>query len=37
MGVLEDKDQNFEQHTNKTVKKGNKIVGIITHYIEYTN
>ena len=37
MGVLVDKDQHFQQHINKTVKKGNKIAGIITHYIEYTN
>ena len=37
MGVLVDKDQHFKQHINKTVKKGNKIAGIITHYIECTN
>ena len=37
MGVLVDKDQNFQQHIKKTVKKGNQIAGIITHYIEYTN
>ena len=34
-GVFVHKDLKFEQHINETVKKANKLAGMITHYIHY--
>ena len=35
LGVYVDKDLKFEQHINETVKKANRIAGMITNYIQY--
>ena len=35
LGVLVDSKLKFDQHINETVKKSNKLVGVITHYITF--
>lgn len=33
LGVIVDKDSTIEQYANESVKKANKIAGMLTHYI----
>ena len=35
LGVFVDSNLDFEHHINETVKKANKLVGMITHFISY--